>query len=46
VKEKKLAGLSPFERFESLAKALVGVPSAELKKKPKEKTALVPKKRG
>ena len=30
MKEKKLAGLSPFERFESLAKALVAVPKEEV----------------
>jgi hypothetical protein len=32
MKEKKLAGNTPFERFQSLAKALVAVPSAEVEK--------------
>jgi hypothetical protein len=40
VKEKKLAGLSAFERFQSLAKALVAVPKVEIeaKRQPQAKT--------
>jgi hypothetical protein len=37
MKEKKLAGNTPFECFESLAKALVAVPKAEVEKPIKER---------